>query len=72
MTNSRISQPITTTINVNVPNKSPIFIVGCDRSGTTLLRLMLNQSPVLRHLSTKKISSVGGIKLLIKYRVLLL
>jgi hypothetical protein len=47
MTNSRISQPITTTINVNVPNKSPIFIVGCDRSGTTLLRLMLNQSPVL-------------------------
>ncbi|CAD5918919.1 sulfotransferase family protein [Planktothrix agardhii] len=27
--------------------KSPIFIVGCDRSGTTLLRLMLIQSPIL-------------------------
>lgn len=25
----------------------PVFIVGCDRSGTTLLRLMLIQSPVL-------------------------
>jgi hypothetical protein len=27
--------------------KSPVFIVGCDRSGTTLLRLMLNQSSEL-------------------------
>lgn len=27
--------------------QSPIFIVGCDRSGTTLLRLMLIQSPIL-------------------------
>ena len=27
--------------------ESPIFILGCERSGTTLLRLMLNQSPVL-------------------------
>lgn len=25
----------------------PFFIVGCDRSGTTLLRLMLSQSPLL-------------------------
>lgn len=28
-------------------NHSPLFIVGCDRSGTTLLRLMLIQSPHL-------------------------
>lgn len=28
-------------------NTPPIFIVGCDRSGTTLLRLMLNQSSEL-------------------------
>ena len=27
--------------------KAPIFIVGCERSGTTLLRFMLVQSPVL-------------------------
>ena len=27
---------------------SPFFIVGCERSGTTLLRLMLNQHPRLR------------------------
>lgn len=26
---------------------APVFIVGCDRSGTTLLRLMLSMSPVL-------------------------
>ena len=26
---------------------SPVFIIACDRSGTTLLRLMLNQSPTL-------------------------
>lgn len=25
----------------------PIFIVGCERSGNTLIRLMLNQSPIL-------------------------
>jgi hypothetical protein len=45
MTNSQVSQPTTKTINIS--NKSPVFIVGCDRSGTTLLRLMLNQSSVL-------------------------
>jgi hypothetical protein len=45
MIHSQISQPINTTNNIS--NKSPVFIVGCDRSGTTLLRLMLNQSAVL-------------------------
>lgn len=41
MINSEIKQPKATN------TKSPVFIVGCDRSGTTLLRLMLNQSRVL-------------------------
>lgn len=42
MINSQIEQP--QAINIKT---SPIFIIGCDRSGTTLLRLMLNQSSVL-------------------------
>lgn len=42
MMDSQIRQSSTTTINT-----APVFIVGCDRSGTTLLRLMLNQSPLL-------------------------
>ena len=29
------------------PTETPVFIVGCDRSGTTLLRLMLNTGPDL-------------------------
>ena len=42
MSDRQITQPTATNIKT-----SPIFIVGCDRSGTTLLRLMLNQSRVL-------------------------
>lgn len=42
MINSQVKQPKAIS-KIN----SPIFIIGCDRSGTTLLRLMLNQSPVL-------------------------
>ncbi len=33
-------------------SSSPVFIVGCDRSGTTLLRLMLIQNPTL-HIPTE-------------------
>lgn len=29
----------------NAPGDAPVFLVGCDRSGTTLLRLMLMQAP---------------------------
>ena len=42
MINSEIKQP--KAINTKT---SPVFIVGCDRSGTTLLGMMLNQSPML-------------------------
>lgn len=42
MIDSQIQHSSTTALNT-----FPIFIVGCDRSGTTLLRLMLNKSPVL-------------------------
>jgi hypothetical protein len=33
------------------PESGPVFIVGCDRSGTTLLRLMLIQGPQLHMLA---------------------
>ncbi|WP_423824962.1 sulfotransferase [Salinibacter ruber] len=28
--------------------EGPIFVVGCDRSGTSLLTVMLDQSPTLK------------------------
>ena len=38
--------------------ESPVFIVGCDRSGTTLLRLMLTQSNVLHIPNESKFSQL--------------
>ena len=42
--------------------ETPIFIVGCDRSGTTLLRQMLTQSPVLHIPEESRFIAVLGKK----------
>lgn len=48
--------------NELICRKSPVFIVGCDRSGTTLLRLMLTQSKVLHIPNESKFSQLFSSK----------
>ncbi len=57
MIDNRIRQPTFKNIKT-----SPVFIIGCDRSGTTLLRLMLIQSQVLYNSDSDIVDVVFQVK----------